>query len=467
MHVVSFVPTFAGWQKHARRALDNNRAPDSLLWEEWGGQQPGLDLGAGDEAEGEVPAPAVWRVPRPFLTTARRVVCHRSPERWALLYRVLWRLTHGEPRLWEVVVDPDVHRLLEMDKSVRRDVHKMRAFVRFREVAHGGESWYVAWFEPEHYIVELNASFFIDRFAQMRWSILTPDRCAHWDGASLTVTAGVSRADAPKSDEMERLWRTYYSHIFNPARVKTEAMVREMPKKYWKNLPEAELIPELLEQAPTRVREMIARSDAQAAIVPRTNDLGLLREAAATCQGCALWRPATQTVFGEGPPNASLVFVGEQPGDTEDLRGRPFIGPAGRLLNEALVEAGIDRSMVYVTNAVKHFKFQQRGKQRIHQKPSAREVTACRPWLLAEVAAVKPALLVCLGATAASAVFRSALRVHENRGRWMASELCDHTLITIHPSSLLRAPDEATRQREYARFVEDLRLVRAKSSDQD
>lgn len=458
MQVISFVPTFAGWQQAARKALGQGREPEALLWEEWGGAQPGLDLGAEDEEE-SAGDKMVWKVPRPFLVAAKRVACHRSPERWALLYRVLWRLTHGEPRLWEVVVDPDVHRLAEMDKAVRRDVHKMRAFVRFREVDHEGARWYAAWFEPEYHIVELNAPFFVDRFAQMRWSILTPDRCIHWDGKALTVTESVSRAEAPAGDEMEKLWLTYYSHIFNPARVKTEAMVREMPKKYWKNLPEAEMIPGLLEQAPTRVQEMLARSKSQAAMVPQTTDLEILREAAAGCEGCPLYRQATQTVFGEGPVDAALVFVGEQPGDAEDLAGHPFIGPAGRLFDQALAEAGIDRTTAYVTNAVKHFKYEARGKQRIHKKPLSKEVAACRPWLSAELGSIKPRMVVCLGGTAASSVFRSALKVHENRGKWMASEFCERTLITVHPSSLLRAPDEATRQREYALFVQDLKLV--------
>ena len=204
------------------------------------------------------------RVPREFVDVARRVACHADPQRWALLYRLLFRLTHGEGHLLKVAVDPDVHLLTAMDKAVRRDVHKMRAFVRFRTVtAEDGEIWYVAWFEPAHHVVEMNAPFFRDRFASMHWSILTPDRCVHWDGAALQFTAGLKRTDAPSEDAIEPLWRQYYAHIFNPARVKTHAMQKEMPKRYWKNLPEAELIPTLLRQAPDRVDAMLARSQAQ------------------------------------------------------------------------------------------------------------------------------------------------------------------------------------------------------------
>ena len=204
------------------------------------------------------------RVPRAFVDLARRVACHRDPQRWALLYRILFRLTHGEAHLLDIAVDPDIHLLTQMDKAIRRDVHKMRAFVRFRAVtAEDGETWYVAWFEPAHHIVEMNAPFFTDRFASMRWSILTPDRCAHWDGSAVQFTPGLTRADAPDADAIEPLWRQYYANIFNPARVKIHAMQKEMPKRYWKNLPEAELIPDLLRQAPGRVETMLARSQAQ------------------------------------------------------------------------------------------------------------------------------------------------------------------------------------------------------------
>ncbi len=400
---------------------------------------------------------------------AERVSCHREARRWALLYRVLWRLTHGEPRLLEIAVDPDMHALQQMDKAVRHDLHKMRAFVRFRAVVHQGGTWYVAWFEPQHYIVERNAPFFRDRFAGMQWSILTPERCAHWDGATLTFTAGVPRSEAPEADAMEDLWRTYYGHIFNPARVKTRAMQAEMPRRYWKNLPEAEIIPALLEQAPRRVEAMRAASDARAAEVdeysiaepPDTRSLPTLREAATACRACPLWRHATQTVFGEGAPHAPLVFVGEQPGDQEDRLGRPFVGPAGQLFDRALAEAGIDRRAAYVTNTVKHFKWEPRGKRRLHQKPSGRDIAACRPWLAAELRILQPRVLVALGATAAGALLGPGIRVLRDRGQMRESEFCARTLVTVHPSSLLRAPDEAARAAAYAAFLADLRAVAA------
>ena len=265
MEQITFAPTFTAWQQAARRALHAGVEPRAIHWQELDDTQPALGM---FEGQGDEPAPAMptseHRVPRAFVDVARRVACHRDPQRWALLYRILFRLTHGEAHLLHLAVDPDIHLFTQMDRAIRRDVHKMHAFVRFRTVtADDGELWYVAWFEPEHRIVEMNASFFRDRFASMRWSILTPDRCAHWDGSTVQFTAGLTRADAPSEDAIEPLWRQYYANIFNPARVKTQAMQKEMPKRYWKNLPEAELIPDLLRQAPGRVKTMIARSQAQ------------------------------------------------------------------------------------------------------------------------------------------------------------------------------------------------------------
>jgi len=189
--------------------------------------------------------------------------------------------------------------------------------------------------------------------------------------------------------------------------------------------------------------------------------LEALREEAAGCRRCALWKNATQTVFGEGSPRAALMFVGEQPGDQEDKEGRPFVGPAGRVFDEALAAAGIDRASAYVTNAVKHFKWEARGKRRIHAKPSWSEVTACRPWLDGELAAVEPRVLVCLGATAAQALLGRDFRVTKQRGTWVDSDIADFVTATIHPSAILRQRSDEDRRREMEQFVDDLRLVAA------
>lgn len=481
MRQITFAPTFSAWQQAAREALVRRVPPQEIVWVELGDDAPPLPLfdESDDEAaslvaSGSKSPPAEFRVPKDFMAMAQRVACHRDPRRWALLYGVLWRLTHGEPRLLDIVVDPAVHELAQFDKSVRHDIHKMRAFVRFRLVTHQSEPWYVAWFEPAHHIVEMNAPFFRDRFAQMHWSILTPDRCMHWDGSSLSFTEGVPKSEAPADDAVEALWLAYYGHIFNPARVKEQAMLSEMPKRYWKNLPEAALIPALLNDAPLRVKKMRKQSAAKTADhdedgaaaegraqPPESYELHIQRKAARDCRACPLWKNATQTVFGEGSADATLVIVGEQPGDSEDLDGHPFVGPAGKLLDRALVDAGIDRSKAYVTNAVKHFKWEPRGKRRLHAKPNAREIAACRPWLLAELGILRPKVVICLGATAATSVFARTMRVLSERGHLTPSPLCEQTMITVHPSMLLRLPDEAARDEQYGLFVKDLRKAAA------
>ena len=197
-----------------------------------------------------------------------------------------------------------------------------------------------------------------------------------------------------------------------------------------------------------------------APFVPPRPTLNKLRDAAAECTGCELYKTGTQTVFGEGKQSALVMFIGEQPGDKEDLSGRPFVGPAGALLDKSLEEAGIDRSKVYVTNVVKHFKWEPRGKRRIHKKPNAVEISACRPWLQAELQVVKPKAIICLGSTAAQAVIGPKFRVSVQRGQFVESELADFVTATVHPSSILRAPSDQARRTERARFVDDLRKIR-------
>jgi len=262
-----------GWRDRARRLLADGVPPARIAWVA-AGAEPALPLFAADgdgrgdgdpggAAEGEQRAATALRVPRRFVELGEAVACHREAARWAVLYRVLWRLiAGGERRLLDVDVDPDVHALLRMERDVRRASHKMKAFVRFRATG-GDRDPFVAWFEPEQSVVERVAPFFARRFAGMRWSILTPDRCAHWDLRELTFTEGVARNTGPGGDSLEDLWRTYYARIFNPARVNVRAMSAEMPQVYWKNLPEAELIRALTREASGRMARMVeGRSDA-------------------------------------------------------------------------------------------------------------------------------------------------------------------------------------------------------------
>lgn len=203
------------------------------------------------------------------------------------------------------------------------------------------------------------------------------------------------------------------------------------------------------------------QKESAANYVPSTRSLPVMQEAVQECKGCELYKFATQAVFGEGKQKSAILFVGEQPGDQEDLKGHPFVGPAGRLLDKALEEAGIDRSTVYVTNAVKHFKFEERGKRRLHKKPRASEVVACRPWLEAEIEAVKPRVIVALGATAALSLTGKEFRITADRGKVFQHNMAEFFVATMHPSALLRVQDAAQKQVEYARFVDDLKAIKA------
>ncbi len=481
---VSHPADFDGWRAAARRAVALRVSPEDMSFAVEG-ETPNLFA---KPLPDETPAAAPGvTVPKAFPDLARHLVCHSDPERFVLAYRLLWRL-QTEKGLLEVASDDDVIRAREMQKAVYRDAHKMTAFVRFREIETEAGHHYIAWFEPTHHIVEHTAPFFVRRFAGMVWSILTPLRSVHWDGAELAFAPGASRDDRPPEDAAEDLWLTYYASIFNPARLKVKAMQSEMPKKYWRNLPEAVLIEPLIRGAEAASRRMLETAptlpslrhersaeqaemakaavgmEKQAQIVarggnqPRTLDEA--RAEARECKACPLWEPATQTVFGKGPDHAPVIFVGEQPGDQEDLAGEPFIGPAGKVFDAALAEAGIDRTQAYVTNAVKHFKFVPKGKRRIHQKPSMGEVKACRFWLEIERDIVKPKLVVALGATAAATVLGKSVTIRDTRSKLIDLDAETKLLVTVHPAYILRLPDPESQARETEAFNRDMALVR-------
>ena len=449
------------WRGHARALLQRAAPPELVQWLEPGAatlfEEDGGWKGVGTE---------MVRVPAAFVALVGDVVPHRDSQRFALLYRILWRLQHGTPRLMEDLTDNDVCRARAMAKEVSRATHKMKAFVRFRECTHSGEPVFVAWFEPEHYILERVAPFFVRRFTGMHWSVLTPYRSAHWDGEQLRYAPGASVSDSVREDAVERIWLTYYASIFNPARLNPRMMRQEMPQKFWKNLPEAQLLPALMQQAPVAVETMMrrpAQAPRKRIAVPERAPaaplapLAELRRQARACRACPLWEPATQTVFGEGPEDARIVLVGEQPGDQEDLIGRPFVGPAGKLLDRALEEAGIDRTRLYLTNAVKHFKFEVRGKVRLHKRANAAEQAACHQWLQSELGRLGPHTVLALGATAARAIFGPSFQLMEQRGRWIDLENGQRGLATVHPSYLLRLREG--RDEAYAEFVADLRKI--------
>ncbi|MGE8128214.1 UdgX family uracil-DNA binding protein [Methylobacterium sp. NPDC080182] len=453
-----------GFRNAARSLVARGVAPEAVTWSV--SDAPGL---FGSDAEPASGTPLV--LPKAVAGLIPQVIPHRDPERYGLLYALIWRVCRGERHLMEVGSDPLVHRLHRMAKAIGRDLHKMHAFLRFRRAEGPDGERYVAWFEPDHHILEAAAPFFVDRFRGMRWSILTPEGSAHWDTETLTFGPPGDRAHLPEGDGFEAGWQTYYESTFNPARTNLKAMRAEMPKKYWHNMPETAAIPALVRAAAGRTEAMIEREPtlptrrepARAVAAMADQDPKSLDELNAIIRRTEPLVPgATQAVLGEGSVGATVAFVGEQPGDQEDRQGRPFVGPAGQLLSRAMAEAGIDRGASYLTNAVKHFKFEERGKRRIHQKPTAGEVSHYRWWLDRELEFVGPKLVVALGATAVLALTGKAIPITRARGpfRFDRHDNRFQGFITVHPSYLLRLPDEAKAE-AYAAFVDDLRRVEA------
>ena len=466
--VLPVVGTVAAWRREARALAAAGVHAEDVLWRVG---ETGGDLFAGGTAPQGTPREI--RVSKAALDTIESALCHSDPERFARAYATVLRLSAGAVR-WGDRSDEAIGRIMRAAKAVGRDIHKMHAFVRFRELPpQGPRRAFAAWFEPEHPIVEAATPFFAKRFGDMDWVIATPSVTARFLDGKLTF-AESDAGPRPPEDATEDLWRTYYASIFNPARLMVRAMCSEMPKKYWKNLPEAELIPHLIQDAPRRLAEMraamptepprrrteVARAmAARPEATPAPGSLDALRAMAGRCTRCPLHGPATQTVFGEGPADAPLMIVGEQPGDREDLAGRPFVGPAGQIFDTEAEAAGLDRQRLYVTNAVKHFKFTPRGKRRIHQRPDAGEVQACRWWLDLERRLVKPTLIVAMGATAAAALTGSGRDLLKRRGTFERAEDGTPVLITLHPSAILRIPDPAAAEAARASLRADLRCA--------
>ncbi len=437
---------FASWRMQARALLAEAVPPENVSWE----APDSRSLFSGEQIS---QTKARSRIPGELVRLLTTCACHSDPARWGLMYRVLWRVVRGGERaLLSDPADADVMRLALMAKAVDREVHKMHAFVRFRATTDkSGAPLYVAWFEPEHDILRRAAPFFRDRFGAMCWMIATPHGAATWDGAQLEFIAGPLQQPKGLEDDKEAMWRTYYASIFNPARLNPATMQQHMPRRYWKNLPEAQDIALLVR--PRRVLETPVAAPPRWAqnvhveIAPPT-DLQ-------ACRRCPLWENATQAVDGAGRRPTSLMLVGEQPGDEEDLKGLPFVGPAGKVLDRALAAVAIDRNALYLTNSVKHFKWEPRGKRRLHKTPAQREVEACRVWLEAELSEVAPKVIVAMGATAAYALTNQKRPISELRGETLAAPNGTVLIVTYHPSAILRAQDDA--ERLFQALCEDLK----------
>ncbi len=463
------VGSFAEWREAARELLVLDVAPELVSW----GEPGGADLLSGappdPAAQHNAPIPSQPRpaphLPRSLMDMLQTAACCRQPDRWAFLYRVVWRWTQGEHDV-QSPADPDGARLHAMVKAVHREEHDMHAYIRFRErPAEAGPPRFVAWFEPRHDVLPQVAQHFVSRMGKVSWMIATPEASVLWDGATLHNCGPLMSGAADLDDSGEALWLTYYRSIFNPARLNAPLLQSHVPSRFWKHLPEGALVPALVSQAALGARRVgqvqavarkagstipIAAEDAQPERNPSSLD---------ECRRCDLWQHATQAVGGEGPKRARILVVGEQPGDQEDLAGQPFVGPAGKLLDRAFEAAGADRGKVYVTNAVKHFKWEPRGKRRLHKTPAQREIEACAYWLEKELAAVKPDVVVALGTTALKAVLgTSSVTLKDTLGRPIRHQ--GRWVVTIyHPSYALRVPDRTAREQAFKVMVEGIRLA--------
>jgi probable DNA metabolism protein len=436
------VQSFAQWRDAARELLAYDIAPHAVHWvtREGGGDLFSSAPPAAPRTDNvtitlQYPHPAL-RLPRTLVDMLQSAACCRVADRWAFLYRVVWRWQHGEQAVLSAS-DDDGGRLLAMVKAVHREEHDMHAYIRFRERPQAaGPPRFVAWFEPAHDVLPQVARHFLSRMGRVSWMIATPDASVLWDGAILHDTGPLMRSAADLDDNGEAPWLAYYRSIFSPAAGGAGHLGQ-------------------LQAAGQRRGATIPIAAAKAQ--PEHETPSTLDQ----CRRCDLWQNATQAVGGVGPKRARIMLVGEQPGDQEDLAGEPFVGPAGRLLDRVLEQAGLDRRTVYLTNAVKHFKWEPRGKRRMHKTPAQREIEACSYWLEQELAQVRPAVVVALGSTALKAVLGNSHATLKDTlgkpirhdGRWVVT--------VYHPSYALRVPDAAARQQAFGVMVDGLKLAQS------
>jgi probable DNA metabolism protein len=464
------VSTFAEWREAARELLAHGVAPHALSW---GGPGAAADLFSSAPAAApsthnaavqlQEPKPAP-HLPRSLMDMLQSAACCRVPDRWAFLYRVVWRWQQGE-RAVQSAADPDGARLHAMVRAAHREEHDMHANIRFRErPAEAGPPRFVAWYEPRHDVLPQVAQHFVSRMGKVSWMIATPDASVLWDGATLHNCGPLMDSAAALDDAGEAPWLAYYRSIFNPGR-SAPLLHCHSAAQLWQRLPQRAPLPQLAGRAapaPRRTGQpQVAARQPGAAVpgAPEDEQPGQQPASLDQCRRCDLWQYATQAVPGEGPKRAKIMLVGEQPGDQEDLAGHPFVGPAGKLLDRVCEAAGVERRTLYLTNAVKHFKWEPRGKRRLHKTPAQREIEACGYWLDKELAQVRPAVIVALGTTALKAVLGTSHvtlkdtlgRPLRHAGRWV---------VTIyHPSYVLRVPDAAAKEQAFATMVDGLKLA--------
>jgi uracil-DNA glycosylase len=476
MQVIAIDDSYAAWREAALGALASGIAPEQIDWRVDGCDARSAAPALFDDHAPLPPASAAAkvRISRDLAELLKDAALYRDTARWAFLYRVLWRW-HGGDRSVASPADTDGARLYKMAKSVRRAKHDMIAYVRFRLREPGNDApapdlpEYIAWYEPEHDVLAWSAEHFARRMGRSTWLISTPDSAAWWNGSALRLerrTALPHDHGNPGADEAEALWLAYYRSTFNPARLNETALEQHMPVRFWKGLPEGRLIPSMISEAKSGARRIAQASGVGMlggkSVPVDARDAQPLRQQPTTldaCRRCTLWQHATQAVEGIGPHDARIMLIGEQPGDQEDLAGKPFVGPAGRLLDVAIERAGLSRDRLYLTNAVKHFKWMLRGKRRLHKTAAQQEIDACGYWLERELERVKPAVVVTLGATALGALLHEKISL---------SDCIDRTLdvngmqviATWHPSYALRQQDDEARESVLAAIASALTRAR-------
>ncbi|PQV46087.1 UdgX family uracil-DNA binding protein [Paraburkholderia sp. BL21I4N1] len=478
MQAVLIDDHFAAWRAASLDALSRGLAPETIEWRVKQAPESPQTQALFDclEVTDIAPSPARGvQVSKELAALLRDAALFRDPQRWAFLYKVLWRWQQGD-RTVASPADVDGARLTRMAKSVRRAKHDMIAYVRFRKqtaAAHSPE--YIAWYDPDHDVLGWAADHFAQRMGRSTWMIATPRGAAFWDGSELHLEQRRALPGEHRGktvDDAEALWLAYYRSTFNPARLNEAALEQHMPVRFWKGLPEGHLIPAMISEAKSGAQRVaqaggvgalggksipVEAEFAQPVRVPPSSLDG--------CRRCELWRHATQAVGGSGPGDARIMLIGEQPGDQEDLAGQPFVGPAGQLLDIAIARAGLLRAQLYLTNAVKHFKWEPRGKRRLHKTPGQQEIAACAYWLERELRTVRPVVIVALGATALNALLQRKVSLKdytgapfEAAGAW--------AIATWHPSFALRQQSDASRDKlldEISNALRDARRLAEES----
>lgn len=396
-----------------------------------------------------------------FKSLVENVLCHSDESKFDLLYDFFVDYVKN-PNVIKNPIHKDLSVLKVFSKQVSRDIHKMRAFVRFNECTKDGKIYYIAFHKPDHYILLKNSSFFMERFNNMNWVIFSPYGVISWNQKELFYDEkSFSQSDFP-DDPFVNLWKTYFSNIFNPARLKIKAMKNEMPIRYWSNMPETELIPDLIRSASERVtvmKETALKNSMDANFfIPQTSDLSKVNSAMNICRACNLCELNTKAVSGRGSASPRVLILGEAPGDTEEKESTCFVGPAGQLLFDSLKNIGAALEEIYFTNAVKHFNFKQSGNMRIHKTPTPTHTMSCRPWLSKEISLLKPEIIICLGKTAAHSIFGFPMPLESLRGEVHQTKFCEKTFVTYHPARILREQNLELKQKLLNEFNADLKL---------